>query len=368
MKDITKKKCSLPVKILIGALSIVVILIGALLFVFRNEIKTINGIEKIHDYPMYQMKYHGDYSFDEFLEVGAASDGDVVDFVSAKLLKGLPITIELPDLACSTMFSQSPDGDYIFSRNFDLTFSPPMIVHTQPDNGYKSVSTVNLSFMGYDKTYLPDSFTDSIVALAAPYVPIDGMNEKGLSVGVLLIDEFNPTAQDTGKINLQTTTAIRMMLDKCATVTEAIDMLSQYDMHSSAGSTYHFQIADATGDSAIVEYIDNEMIVNHPNEFYQACTNFIVSPGEHFEYGKGHDRYKILMDSLTENQGIISSDEAMDLLEDAIFPIRENEDGTFTQTQWSVVYNLTKKTGEIAVGTDYKNTTTFDLDSVHKTN
>ena len=38
-------------------------------------------------------------------------------------------------------------------------------------------------------------------------------------------------------------------------------MLEQYDMHSSAGSCYHFQIADAGGNSAVVEYVDNELVV-----------------------------------------------------------------------------------------------------------
>lgn len=37
---------------------------------------------------------------------------------------------------------------------------------------------VNLSFVGYNEKYLPDTLKDSLVTLAAPYAPIDGMNEK----------------------------------------------------------------------------------------------------------------------------------------------------------------------------------------------
>ena len=356
------KKMSLLIKILVALLAVIVILLSALIFVFRNELKTINGIKKIHNSPMYEMTYHGDYSFDEFLEVGATTDTDVVDFVTSKLLKGLPITIELPDLACSTTYSKTPEGDYVFGRNFDLDFSPSMIVHTEPDNGYKSVSISNLAFMGYNENYLPESFADSIVALAAPYVPIDGMNSKGLSVGVLLLADFEMTNQKSGKIGLQTTTAIRMLLDKCANVDEALAMLEQYDMNSSAGSTYHFQIADATGKSVIVEYINNEMIVLEPEEFYQACTNFVLTPGEHYEFGRGQDRYKVLMEKLDETNGILSEDDVMTLLEEVALPYSEEDKARDSEIQWSAVYNLNDLTASVAVGGDYDNIIDFGID------
>lgn len=364
-KQVTKRN-TLLIKVLVGLLALVILLIGSVVFMFRNELKTLNSIEKINDYPMYTMTYAGDYAFDDYLKVGASNDQEVLDFIIQTLLKGIPIDIQLPDLGCSTMNAQTPEGDYLFGRNFDLYQSPPMIVHTTPDNGYKSVSTVNLSFMGYSADFLPDTdFMSSVISLAAPYVPIDGMNEKGLSVGILLIDEFELTAQDKGNIDLQTTTAVRMLLDKCATVEEAIEMLANYDMYSSAGSTYHFQIADATGDSAIVEYIDGEMSVIHPEEFYQACTNFILTPGEYYGHGKGHDRYDTLMNKLTETSGILTNEEAMDLLEAASAPLTEKENGKISGTQWSVVYNLTDKTGEIAVGMDYDTITSFDLDETY---
>ena len=47
------------------------------------------------------------------------------------------------------------------------------------------------------------------------------MNEKGLAVGVLLIDT-EATDQRTDRVDITTTTAIRMMLDRCATVDEAV--------------------------------------------------------------------------------------------------------------------------------------------------
>lgn len=41
--------------------------------------------------------------------------------------------------------------------------------------------------------------------------------------------------QDTGKLDLTTTTAVRLLLDKASDVEEALELLSQYAMHASAG-------------------------------------------------------------------------------------------------------------------------------------
>ena len=99
------------------------------------------------------------------------------------------------------------------------------------------------------------------------------------------------------------------MLDKCATVDEAIALLEQYDMHSSANSCYHFQIADASGRTVVVEYIDDELSVLEADDAttagaavegrtYMAATNFLLTPGD-YDFGGGQDRYEIVMSGLT---------------------------------------------------------------------
>jgi len=195
---------------------------AAVFMLFGNELKTLDSIKKIDEYPLYTMDYAGDYGVDEFLEQGGASnDAELIDFVVGRLLKGLPIEIELPNLACSTFNAETPSGDAIFGRNFDLEFSPGMMVRTNPEDGYASLSMVNLAFIGYGEDKLPDDLASSIVSLAAPFAPLDGVNEKGLAVGVLLIDT-EATDQRTDRVDITTTTAIRMMLDRCATVDEAV--------------------------------------------------------------------------------------------------------------------------------------------------
>lgn len=359
------------IRVLIALVALVVLAVGGIAFMFRGEIATIASIKKVNDYPFYTMTYAGDYGIDEFLEQGGASnDAELIEFVIQHLMKGLPITIELPDLACSTFNAVTPEGDDIFGRNFDLSYSPSMLVRTDPENGYASISMVNLGFLGYGEDKLPDSPTSGITALAAPYAPLDGMNEAGLAVGVLLIDT-DPTNQQTDRVDITTTTAIRLMLDKCATVDEAIALLEQYDMHSSANSCYHFQIADASGRTVVVEYIDDELSVLEANDAttagaavedrtYMAATNFLLTPGD-YDFGGGQDRYEIVMSGLTAADGVVSEGEAMGLLAACAQETHLNSRGEESATQWSVVYNLDDLTATIATGMDYENTYTVSL-------
>ena len=364
-----KKPMSRVKKVVLGVVGVLVALVivaaVAVFALFGHELATLGSIEKVNDYPLYTMTYDGDYGIDEFIAQGGASnDGELIQFVVNRIMKGLPITIDLPDLACSTFNATTPEGDALFGRNFDLSFSPGMLVRTDPADGYASVSMVNLGFLGYGEDKLPEDLVSSLTTLAAPYAPLDGMNEAGLAVGVLLINT-DPTDQQTDKVDITTTTAIRMMLDSCATVDEAVALLEQYDMHSSANSCYHFQIADASGASVVVEYIGNEMSVLEPGDAttmgalsgaagvtYQAATNFLLTPGE-YDFGHGQDRYETLMSTLSAASGVLAEDEAMDLLAAVAQEPHLNSRGEESATQWSVVYNLDDLTARIVMGGAY---------------
>lgn len=337
---------------LLAILTIVIVAGSGLYIVFRHEISSLMSLKKIDDYTLYTMEYDGDYGFDDFLKTGASNDAELVDFVVKKLLKGLPVEFSIPDLGCSTFNAETQDGDKIFGRNFDLTYSPALFVKTQPDNGYASMSTVNLGFLGFNKDKQPDSLTRQIITLAAPYAPLDGLNEKGLSIGVLLIPD-EATNQQTEKIDITTTTAVRLVLDKASTVDEAIELLKQYDMHSSAKSAYHFQIADASGKSVIVEYINNEISLVKADESYQMATNFLLTPGD-YDFGHGQDRYEKMKTILDQNKGILKDEQAgMDVLKAASSDIHKNERGEESATQWSILYNNTDLTAKIIMGRKY---------------
>ena len=99
--DGTGRALSIAKRIALGVAGFIAVacLVGgvAVFALFGNELKTLDSIKKIDEYPLYTMDYAGDYGIDEFLEQGGASnDAELIDFVVGRLLKGLPIEIELP--------------------------------------------------------------------------------------------------------------------------------------------------------------------------------------------------------------------------------------------------------------------------------
>lgn len=341
--DMIQKEKKTALRFLIGIGITLLIIAIATLILFRNELRSLMSLKKIDDYGMYQMSYYGNYGFDEFLEVGAKSDADIEAFVTKRLLKGLPIDLGVTGDGCTAFVVKNANGEIMFGRNFDFLYAPSLQLYTAPENGYASVSTVNLTFAGYAEDNLPDgSVFDRFLTLAAPFLPFDGMNEKGLAIALLAVPEAE-APYDSDKVTLNTTTAIRLVLDKAATVEEAIELLKQYNIYFSGGIECHYLIADASGRSVIAEYVNKELCVVEADAAYQIASNFIAYDG--LNIGEGFtefERYDMVQTAIETNGGILEEHQAVQLLSEVgVF------NGDTDKLQWSVLYNLTTGNGEI---------------------
>lgn len=319
---------------------LLVIVVGAIAL-FWNELRTISSMIKIDDYGAYQMTYYGDYGFDEFLEVGAQSDADIEKFVVRKLLKGIPIDLGVTGGGCTCFVVKNEQDEILYGRNFDYSYSPTLQVFTEPENGYASVSTVNLSFIGYSEENLPEgSVFNKFLTLAAPYLPCDGMNEKGVAIASLSVPKAE-APYDSHKITLNISTAMRLVLDKAATVDEAVELLQKYNIYFSYDIAGHYLISDASGKSVLVEYYDNELQIVETDSNYQIASNFIAYDGVNIgSGGTEFQRYDTVEKEILDNNGVLNDEEAVSLLaEVGVW------DGDIDKLQWSVVYNLT--TGEV---------------------
>lgn len=330
-------------RIIIGILAVAGMLLISIVALFWNELCTLASLEKLDGGGMYRMTYRGDYGFDEFLETGATCDADIEAFVTKRLLKGLPIDLGVTGDGCTAFAVKNEKGEVLYGRNFDFLYAPSLQLFTNPKDGYASVSTVNLSFAGYDEDYLPEgSVLNKFLTLAAPFLPFDGMNEKGLAIALLAVPEAEPPF-DSGRVTLNTTTAIRLVLDKAATVDQAVELLRQYNIYFSGGIECHYLIADSSGRSVLVEYYDKGVQVVEADGDYQIATNFIAYDG--LNIGEGFtefERYDAVKAEIEANKGVLSEDNAIALL--ARVGVR---DGDTDKLQWSVLYNLTTGWGQI---------------------
>lgn len=308
----------------------------------ENSLQTLKQIGAT---TLFTMDYLDDYKFDEFLEVGARSDIELNGFMVEKLFDGKRMDYALPDMGCSTFLASVMDVGLVFGRNFDQIECRQLLLKTTPKNGYESISLVSLSYLGLPPNGPLFTADNKHFILAAPYLPLDGINSCGLAIGVLKIPQAS-THQQRGKIGLTSTTAIRLVLDKCATVDEAVSMLSEYDMNASANTDFHFHIVDRTGHSVVVEYVENEMKVIESG----FATNFLLTPG--VEVGHGHDRYEKMVNTVSENQ---------DGFADMNEPIKLLSDVSANSTRWSSVYDLKNRSLLLSVNRDYENLYTFKL-------
>lgn len=189
-----------------------------------------------------------------------------------------------------------------------------------------------------------------ILTLAAPYFVIDGMNEKGFAVAAHTL-RGSVAPIDENKDTIYEATLPRMLLDKAGTVEEALELLNQYNVALAYPSSSHFMIADAEGNSAVIEYVHREMQVIHKEGDYQIVTNFRLYNNESLN-GFGSDRYLGYEEVLSESEGIITTEEALKLLQENTIPGHE---------QWSVVYNLTQKTMSLVIYDDYESVYTYKI-------
>lgn len=280
------------------------------------------------------VRFDGDYAFSLFLEQGGAeSDQDVFRFISQLLLNAnADLQMQAEGFGCSTISIQNTDGGYLFGRNFDWQNCDALIVAAYPKDGYASISTVNLGFIRQGAGLASSMLTDDILTIAALYAPLDGMNEKGLCVSVNMIEDNATIQQDTDKPDITTTTAIRMLLDKAESTDEALELLRQYDLHASMNFMVHFAIADNTGKSVAVEYINNEMIVTDT----PILTNFYLAPGEKQGIGtsQSHERFDILNNAISDHASMSKTE-----VKNTLDSVSKDNFGEFESTEWSVVFD-----------------------------
>ncbi|WP_018337725.1 linear amide C-N hydrolase [Butyricimonas synergistica] len=107
----------------------------------------------------------------------------------------------------------------------------------------------------------------------------DGMNEKGLVANLLYLAESDYYRPNDTRPVLGISIWTQYVLDNFATVDEAVKELRKEtfridapDMPNGAKSTLHLAISDATGNSAIFEYINGNLII-HEGKDYQVMTN-----------------------------------------------------------------------------------------------
>ena len=376
-------------KILLTVLAVVVALVvlaGVGIYaVWHNEIGSVASIEMLRernddhlDGAVYSMHVQGGFYLDDFVAQGGVSnDTDLIQFITDNITHGVvDLNMTAPEIGCSSFTATAENGDALFARNYDFSKTNAMLVFTDANEGrHASISTVDLQFLGIDVDQDMTGLMDKVICLAAPYAPLDGVNDAGVSCGIYMTyqggEETVATSQDTDKPDFTSTTLLRLILDYADNVEEAVEIASSYDLHDSANTSYHYMVADSTGKSAILEWTNDSAVDTTDNDgsqrtlkvvyndqdadigeregasSYQIVTNFVLQPGYYegvpAENKKGADRYDRLYEELQATDGVVADEQAaMDILQSVGRRSWDNDDKN-SCTVHSAVYNLTKK-------------------------
>lgn len=173
---------------------------------------------------------------------------------------------------CTRVIWPDANGAVVVGRNMDFHKDLATNLWTQPrgirrDDGVRG----ELSWV---------SKYGSVIATAFDMISVDGLNEAGLAGHVLWLAESSYAATDASRTQLSQAVWLQYFLDNFASVAEAVEWISAtqvqvVQMSDPTGGnppTVHLALDDATGDSAIIEYIDGEPRVYHSRD-YQVMTN-----------------------------------------------------------------------------------------------
>lgn len=296
-----------------------------------DQAATLGSLQQVDDYPLYTMHYVGGYE----RRVSPASS-------TSMTVPGVP------GLAwgCSLFAALGDPQDRLYGRNFDWDYSPALLLFTAPPGDYASVSMVDMTYLGVSGKV--DTPAERQGLLGAPFLPFDGMNERGLVVGMAAVEPGDVPA-DPAQKTVDSLGIIRLMLDRAATVDEAVALLESYNIDFTGGPPIHYLIADRTGRAALVEFYKGKRVVQPNTQPWHLATNFIRAS---VDSPRGQcPRYDAIEARLVKTQGRLSASGGLGLLEQV----------AQKTTQWSAIYSLTRGEVTVAMGRQYGRTHTFPL-------
>lgn len=165
--------------------------------------------------------------------------------------------------ACTRAVYLGPDNMIVTGRTMDWKEDPQSNIYFFP-RGMERRGGMT------DNTVKWTSVYGSVVTAGYDIGVCDGMNEKGLVANLLFLAESDYHRPDDKRPVMGLSIWTQYVLDNFATVDEAVEVLGKEvfriddpDLPNGAKSTLHLSISDPTGNSAIFEYINGNLVIHH---------------------------------------------------------------------------------------------------------
>ncbi len=175
--------------------------------------------------------------------------------------------------ACTRIVYELGTKDAIVGRTMDWMVDPNTDLWAFP-KGMDRDGGVGAGSIKWTSKY------GSVISSFYNVATVDGINEAGLVANTLYLAEADyGDAKSSTKPEISVGAWTQYALDNFATVAAAVDALSKEpfvivapDLPGGAKATGHLALADASGDSAIFEYIGGKLVIHHGAK-YTVMTN-----------------------------------------------------------------------------------------------
>lgn len=191
------------------------------------------------------------------------------------LLAALPVLLTLaapPSHACTRAVYHGDDGLVLTGRSMDFSYPIDTNLWVFP-RGMERTTPAGPNAVRWTSRY------GSVVAGAYDFSSTDGLNERGLAANLLWLG--NAQFPEPGERPALAVSAwVQYFLDNFATVEEAVaffrddpfDVVTDQIPGQGRLAVLHLSISDASGDSAIFEYLEGRLQIHHSRE-YRVMTN-----------------------------------------------------------------------------------------------
>lgn len=176
--------------------------------------------------------------------------------------------------ACTRVVYQGPEGRILTGRNMD--FRDPMVSNFWVfPRGMERNGAAGSRSLEWTSKY------GSLAVSGYDISTVDGLNEAGLNASLLWLNATEFPEDDGTTPRMSLSIWAQFYLDQFATVSEAVQYTRNHPVQVVSGEVpgrpgslapLHLTLSDATGDSAVLEWIDGELNIHHDRE-YQVVTN-----------------------------------------------------------------------------------------------
>ncbi len=135
--------------------------------------------------------------------------------------------------------------------------------------------------------------------------PYEGMNDQGLFIAIAAVPKTKIHFSILKPIRVSCE-MVTIVLEKASTVEQAIPLFHKYSIMFGTHLGYpliHYMIVDKEGNSAVIELVNNKIVVTRNETNYQVMTNHYVSEsGSTLSSSNTEQRYKIINETLEKEK------------------------------------------------------------------